>query len=172
MIRHGARVGAAGAILASALLAISTIATSAATGGGGIPGAASSGTAPRVTIGATSSLVAGVIVNVRVDVVCDPLPSPFDPSIDPAAGHSEGFFVQVVEAVSKKAIAQGETDGFGELLVCDGSAVNSFVIPITTQTVPFTKGAAAAGAEVQICNADCSNFGYRATGPVVIKITK
>lgn len=158
-------------MLAITLLAASIGVASADTGPGiSIPPAAAFRTAPRITVSPKVPLVGGVVANIHVDVVCDPMPSEWDPSIDPTRGHSEGTSAQVVQAASKKAIAAGQADG-GGLFVCDGSTVNPLDIAVVSQTVPFKKGTAVIGVQVQICNDDCSGSGYRSTGPIEVTLT-
>jgi hypothetical protein len=134
-----------------------------------IPPAVSYGSAPRITVSPTVPLIGGVLAIVHVDVVCDPMPSEWDPSIDPTAGHSEGTTAQIIQAVSKRAMAAGE-GWAGGTFVCDGSTVNPLDIPVVSQTVPFRKGTAVIGVELQVCNADCSGFGYTGTGPITVTI--
>ena len=118
----------------------------------------------------TVELVGGVVATVHVDVVCDPMPSEWDPEADPTAGHSEGTTAQVVQAVSKRAIAAGESAG-GGTFVCDGSTVNPLDITVVSQTVPFKKGTAVVGVQLHICNVDCSGFGSRSTGPILVTLS-
>jgi hypothetical protein len=132
-----------------------------------IPPAAAVRSAPTLTVSPNVTLLGGVLATIHVDVVCQPMPSEWDPSVDPTIGHSEGTSGQVIQAVSKKAIAAGEGSGFGGEFVCDGSTVNSLDIPVVSQTVPFRKGMAVIGVQLQICNADCSGSGYRSTGPIL-----
>jgi hypothetical protein len=156
--------------LLAALLMVGTVGSAAAAEPVTIPPALALRTAPDVTVSPTVKLVAGVVATIHVDVVCDPMPSEWDPSIDPTRGHSEGTRAQVVQAASKKAIAAGETDG-GGLFVCDGSTVNPLDLTVVSQTVPFRKGDAAIGVQLQICNDDCSSSGYRSTGPIQRTLT-
>ena len=135
-----------------------------------IPPAASGGTAPQITVSPTVKLVGSVLATIHVDVVCDPMPSEWDPSVDPTIGHSEGTSAQVIQAVSKKSIAAGEGSG-GGIFVCDGSTVNPLDINVVSSTVPFRKGTAAVGVELQLCNADCSAYGYRSTGPLLLTLS-
>ena len=158
-----------GPVLA-ALLMVGTVGSAAAAEPITIPPALALRTAPHVTVSPTVKLVAGVVATIHVDVVCDPMPSEWDPSIDPTRGHSEGTTAQVVQAASKKAIAAGETDG-GGLFVCDGSTVNPLDLSVVSQTVPFRKGVAVVGVQLQICNDDCSGGGYRSTGPIPVTLT-
>ena len=81
-----------------------------------------------------------------------------------------GTTAQVVQAASKRAIAAGESSG-GGTFVCDGSTVNPLDITVVSQTVPFRKGTAVVGVQLHICNADCSGFGYRSTGPILVTLT-
>jgi hypothetical protein len=135
-----------------------------------IPPAAAIRSAPRITVAPNVKLVGSVVATIHVDVVCDPMPSEWDPSVDPTIGHSEGTTAQVVQAVSKKAIAAGQSSG-GGMFVCDGSTVNPLDISVVSQTVPFRKGTAVIGVQLQICNADCSGSGYRSTGPIAVTLT-
>jgi hypothetical protein len=159
-----------GATLATLLLVASVGSVAAANEPITIPPAAAVRTAPRLTVSPSVKLVGSVVATIHVDVVCDPMPSEWDPSVDPTVGHSEGTRAQVVQAASKKAIAAGQSDG-GGLFVCDGSTVNPLDIPVVTQTVPFRKGTAVIGVQLQICNADCSGGGYRSTGPIQVTLT-
>jgi len=156
--------------LATLLLAASVGTVAADTTPITIPPAAAFRTAPRITVSPNVTLLGGVVATIHVDVVCDPMPSEWDPSIDPTIGHSEGTRAQVVQAVSKKAIAAGQSDG-GGLFVCDGSTVNPLDISVVSQTVPFRKGTAVIGTQLQICNADCSASGYRSTGPIAVTLS-
>jgi hypothetical protein len=152
------------AALATALL-VAAVGSVAAATAISIPPAASYRTAPRITVSPNVILVGDVLATIHVDVVCDPMPSEWDPSTDPTVGHSEGTSAQVIQAVSKKAIAAGEGWG-GGTFVCDGSTINPLDIPVVSQTVPFKKGTAVIGVQIQICNADCSGSGYTSTGPM------
>ncbi len=107
------------ATLATLLLAASVGTVAADTTPISIPPAGEFRTAPRLTVSPSVKLVGGVVATVHVDVVCDPMPSEWDPYADPTAGHSEGTTAQVVQAVSKRAIAAGESSG-GGTFVCDG----------------------------------------------------
>jgi hypothetical protein len=158
-----------GPVLA-ALLAVGTVGSAAAAEPITIPAAGSFRTAPRLSVAPTVKLVGGVVATIHVDVVCDPMPSEWDPAIDPTRGHSEGLRAQVVQAASKKAIAAGETDA-GGLFVCDGSTVNPLDLTVVSQTVPFRKGVGVIGVQLQICNDDCSGGGYRSTGPIQVTLT-
>ena len=158
------------ATLATLLLAASVGTVAADTTPITIPPAGEFRTAPRLTVSPNIKLVGGVVATVHVDVVCDPMPSEWDPNIDPTAGHSEGTTAQVVQAVSKRAIAAGESSG-GGTFVCDGSTVNPLDIAVVSQTVPFKKGTAVVGVQLQICNADCSGFGSRSTGPILVTLS-
>jgi hypothetical protein len=158
------------AMLATLLLAASVGTVAADTTPVTIPPAGAFRTAPQLTVSPNVRLVGGVLAAVHVDVVCDPMPSEWDPSVDPTVGHSEGTTVQVIQAVSKRAIAAGQSQG-GGTFVCDGSTVNPLEIPVVSQTVPFKKGTAVVGVQLQICNADCSGFGSRSTGPVLVALT-
>jgi hypothetical protein len=157
------------AALATLLLAAS-IGTVAADTTPTIPSAGESRTAPRLTVSPNVKLVGGVVATVHVDVVCDPMPSEWDPNADPTVGHSEGTTAQVVQAVSKRAIAAGESDG-GGTFVCDGSTVNPLDITVVSQTVPYRKGTAVVGVQLHICNVDCSGGGYRSTGPILVTLS-
>jgi hypothetical protein len=158
-----------GPVLA-ALLMVGTVGSALAAEPITIPPALALRTAPHVTVSPTVKLVAGVVATIHIDVVCDPMPSEWDPSIDPTRGHSEGTTAQVVQAASKKAIAAGQTTG-GGTFVCDGSTVNPLDLPVVSQTVPFRKGVAVVGVQLQICNDDCSGGGYRSTGPIQVTLT-
>jgi hypothetical protein len=158
-------------LLSTAAMAITLVVASVGTVAAAepitIPPAATFGTEPTVTVSPDVKLVGGVLATIHVDVVCDPMPSSSDPSIDPTKGHSEGTRAQVIQAVSKKAIASGETNAFGGSFVCDGSTVNPMDISVISQSVPFRKGTAVIGVQVQICNDDCSGSGYTSSGPIV-----
>ncbi len=156
--------------LATLLVAASVGTVAADTTSITIPPAAAFRTAPQLTVSPSVKLVGGVVATVHVDVVCDPMPSEWDPSVDPTVGHSEGTTAQVVQAASKRAIAAGESSG-GGAFVCDGSTVNPLDIPIVSQTVPFKKGTAVVGVQLQVCNADCSGYGYRGTGPILVTLS-
>jgi hypothetical protein len=158
------------AALATLLLAASVGTVAADTTPISIPPAAAFRSAPQVTVSPNIKLVGGVLATVHVDVVCDPMPSEWDPEADPTVGHSEGTTAQVVQAVSKRAIAAGESSG-GGTFVCDGSTVNPLDISVVSQTVPFKKGTAVVGVQLQICNADCSGGGYRSTGPILVTLS-
>jgi hypothetical protein len=158
-----------GPVLA-ALLMIGTVGSAAAGEPITIPPAAAFRTAPTLTVSPNVTLIGGVLAVIHVDVVCQPMPSEWDPSVDPTVGHSEGTSAQVIQAASKKAIAAGQGDG-GGTFVCDGVTVNSLDIPVVSQTVPFRKGTAVIGVQLQICNADCSGGGYRSTGPILATLT-
>lgn len=136
-----------------------------------IPPAYAGGTQPTVTVSSDVKLVGGVLATIHADVVCDPMPSIWNPEIDPTKGHSEGTFAQVIQAPSKKAIAAGEARGFGDPFICDGSTVNPIDMSVVSQTVPFKKGQAVIGFQLQICNDDCSGYGYRSTGPIIATLT-
>ena len=135
-----------------------------------IPPAGEFRTAPRLTVSPNVKLIGGVVATVQVDVVCDPMPSEWDPNADPTAGHSEGTNAQVIQAASKRAIAAGESSGGGTFL-CDGSTVNPLEIPVVSQTVPFRKGTAVVGVQLHICNVDCSGSGFRSTGPILVTLS-
>jgi hypothetical protein len=154
------------AALAVMLLAASVGTVAADSAPVTIPPPAAVRTAPTLTVSPNVTLLGGVLATIHVDAVCQPMPSEWDPSVDPTIGHSEGTTAQVIQAVSKKAIAAGESSG-GGTFVCDGSTVNSLDIPVVSQTVPFRKGTAVIGVQLQICNADCSGSGYRSTGPIL-----
>jgi hypothetical protein len=163
-------------IVVSAMLACLIVAASVGTVAADstpvtIPPAAAVGTAPRITVSPNVTLLGAVVATVHVDVVCDPMPSEWDPSIDPTVGHSEGTSGQVIQAASKKSIAAGQGFGFGGEFVCDGSTVNPIDMSVVSQTVPFKKGTAVIGFQIQICNADCSASGYRSTGPIIATLT-
>ena len=161
---------ASAATLAALLLAASVGTVAADTTPITIPPAAAVRSAPQLTVSLTAKLVGGVVATVHVDVVCDPMPSEWDPYADPTAGHSEGTTVQVVQAASKRAIAAGQSSG-GGTFVCDGSTVNPLDIPVVSQTVPFKKGTAVVGVQLHICNADCSGSGFRSTGPILVTLS-
>jgi hypothetical protein len=163
---HRSRILLSTAAMAVTLL-VASVGTAAAAEPITIPPAASVRTAPSVTVSPDVKLVGGVLATIHVDVVCDPMPSIWDPGIDPTKGHSEGTRAQVIQAVSKKAIAAGETEGFGGSFVCDGSTVNPLDLSVISGSVPFRKGTAVIGVQVQICNDDCSGSGYTSTGPIV-----
>ena len=158
------------ATLATLLLAASVGTVAADTTPISIPPAGEFRTAPRLTVSPSVKLVGGVVATVHVDVVCDPMPSEWDPSVDPTVGHSEGTTAQVIQAVSKRAIAAGESSG-GGTFVCDGSTINSLDITVVSQTVPFRKGTAVVGVQLHICNADCSGGGFRSTGPILVTLS-
>jgi hypothetical protein len=157
------------ALLATLLLGAS-VGTVAAAEPITIPPAAAIRIAPQLTVSPNATLVGNVVATIHVDVVCDPMPSEWDPNVDPTVGHSEGTSAQVVQAASKKAIAAGQASG-GGTFVCDGSTVNPLDISVVSQTVPFRKGTAVIGVQLQICNADCSASGYRSTGPLAVTLT-
>jgi hypothetical protein len=136
-----------------------------------IPPAAAVRAAPTLTVSPNVTLLGGVLATIHVGVICQPMPSEWDPSVDPTIGHSEGTTAQVIQAASKKAIAAGQASGGGGDFVCDGSTVNSLDIPVVSQTVPFRKGTAVIGVQLQICNADCSGSGYRSTGPILVTLS-
>ena len=158
------------ATLATLLLAASVGTVAADTTPISIPPAAAVRSAPQLTVSPNVKLIGGVLATVHVDVVCDPMPSKWDPSVDPTVGHSEGTTAQVIQAVSKRAIAAGESSG-GGTFVCDGSTVNPLDIPVVSQTVPFRKGTAVVGVQLHICNADCSGSGFRSTGPILVTLS-
>ena len=164
------RLPIASAATLAALLLAASVGTVAADTPITIPPAAAVRIAPQLTVSPTAKLVGGVVATVHVDVVCDPMPSEWDPNVDPTAGHSEGTTAQVVQAASKRAIAAGESSG-GGTFVCDGSTVNPLDIPVVSQTVPFKKGTAVVGVQLQVCNADCSGSGYRSTGPILVTLS-
>jgi hypothetical protein len=155
----------------AALLIVGMVGSAAAAEPITIPPAAAVRSAPTLTVSPNVTLLGGVLVTVHVDVVCQPMPSEWDPSVDPTIGHSEGTSAQVIQAASKRAIASGQSDGFGSEFICDGSTVNSLDIPVVSQTVPFRKGTAVIGVQLQICNADCSGSGYRSTGPILATLS-
>jgi hypothetical protein len=157
------------AVMATLLLA-ATVGTVAAAEPITIPPAAAFRTAPQITVSPNVTLIGNVLATIHVDVVCDPMPSEWDPNIDPTVGHSEGTTAQVVQAAGKKAIAAGQGFG-GGTFVCDGSTVNPLDISVVSQTVPFRKGTAVIGVQLQICNDDCSGSGYRSTGPMTATLT-
>jgi hypothetical protein len=165
------RIPIVSAALAAVLLVASVGTVAAESTPITIPPAAAVRTAPTLTVSPNVTLLGGVLATVHVDVVCDPMPSEWDPSVDPTVGHSEGTSAQVIQAASKKAIAAGQGDGFGGEFVCDGSTINSLDIPVVSQTVPFRKGTAVIGVQLQICNADCSGSGYRSTGPILATLS-
>ena len=156
-------------LILATLLVAGSVGAAAAAEPVTIPAAAAIRTAPRLTVSPNVNVVGKVVATVHVDVVCDPMPSEWDPSIDPTVGHSEGTSAQVIQAVSKRAIAAGEGTGGGEF-VCDGSTRNPLDIAVVTQTVPFKKVTAVIGVQVHICNADCSGSGYRSTGPIAVTL--
>ena len=158
------------AMLATLLLA-GSVGTVAAAEPITIPPAAAFRSAPQITVSPNVTLVGDVVATIHVDVVCEPMPSEWNPDIDPTIGHSEGTSAQVVQAVSRKAIAAGQTSGGGGTFVCDGSTVNPLNISVVSQTVPFRKGTAVIGVQLQICNDDCSGGGYRSTGPIAVTLT-
>jgi hypothetical protein len=158
------------ATMATLLLAASVGTVAADTTPITIPPAGEFRTAPRLTVSPNIKLVGGVVATVHVDVVCDPMPSEWDPNADPTAGHSEGTTAQVIQAVSKRAIAAGESSG-GGTFVCDGSTVNPLDTTVVSQTVPFRKGTAVVGVQLHICNADCSGSGFRSTGPIMVTLS-
>jgi hypothetical protein len=164
------RIPIVSAALAAVLLVASVGAVAAESTPISIPPAAAFRTAPTLTVSPDVTLLGGVLATIHVDVVCYPMPSEWDPSVDPTVGHSEGTRAQVIQAASKKAIAAGEGEG-GGTFVCDGSTVNSLDIPVVSQTVPFRKGTAVIGVQLQLCNADCSGGGYRSTGPMLATLT-
>ena len=140
------------------------------TGTGGISILPASSRGATITVAPTATLTAGVLVTLRVSVVCDPLVNEWDPSAPPSeAGFVEGGGGQVIQS-AKKAIAAGSGELYGRTVVCDGRTVNAFDIPITSQTVPFRKGDAVAGASLGICDLNCSGFASAASGPTVIKL--
>jgi hypothetical protein len=170
-VQHSRKLLASSALLATLLLAASVDTVAADTTPVTIPPAAAFRAAPQLTISPNVRLVGSVVATIHVDVVCDPMPSEWDPSIDPTIGRSEGTSAQVVQAASKKTIAAGQTSGGGELFTCDGSTVNPVDFSVVSQTVPFKKGTAVIGIQLQLCNADCSSSGYRSTGPVAVTLT-
>jgi hypothetical protein len=157
------------ATLATLLVAASVGTVAAETTTVTIPPAGAFRTAPQLTVSPNVKLVGGVVATIHVDVVCDPMPSEWDPNVDPTVGHSEGTTVQVVQAVSKRAIAAGESSG-GGTFVCDGATVNPLDLTVVSQTVPFRKGTAVVGVQLQVCNADCSGGGFRSTGPILVTL--
>ncbi len=163
---HRIRIVLATAAMAVALVTAS-VGTVAAADPITIPPAAAVRTAPSLTVSPAVKLVGGVLATIHVDVVCDPMPSIFDPGIDPTKGHSEGSSAQVIQAVSKKAIAAGESRAFGGSFICDGSTVNPIDLSVVSGSVPFRKGTAVIGVQLSICNDDCSGSGYTSTGPIV-----
>src|SRR5213594_3771102 len=76
------------AVMATLLLA-ATVGTVAAAEPVTIPPAAAFRTAPHLAVSPNVTLIGNVLATIHVDVVCDPMPSEWDPNIDPTAGHSE-----------------------------------------------------------------------------------
>jgi hypothetical protein len=126
------------------------------------------------TISVGSLSVTGkVIVNVRLDVICQPFQS-YDwntgETTETTDGSVEFGSVTVLQAQGR-TIDWGSTE-WGGSAVCDGTTVNTYTIPVTASLSPWRNGAAVVGASVYIADrtsfqdSDAAN-----TGPVEVRLT-
>jgi hypothetical protein len=135
------------------------------------PAGATTTSPVTVTVGSPITLTARALVQVPVNVVCDPLPGlPF----------SDEVHVGIIQA-SGKSISHGEgtaTASSPAFLVCDGTTVNQLAVLVTPTDVPFHGGAAiltvfASHETGQSCGPGCF-FNIQSesggVGPVPVKI--
>jgi hypothetical protein len=117
-------------------------------------------------------VIAKVVAEVKVNVVCNPIPT-----IDPYTGEptttTSGFIenagVSLLQAQGR-VVASG-SGGFSGQLTCDGSTVNAFSADVPAASLPWKSGSAVASAFVFALD----QFGYGATsgvsGNVVVKLS-
>jgi hypothetical protein len=112
-----------------------------------------------------------LLVNVRISVVCEPLEA-FD--------WNTGQNILITDGQTSAAAtilqAQGRTivgsTGFAaKRVTCDSTTVNELLIPVTASSLPFRKGDAAAGTQLDVCEVPFGQcWASASSGPVMVRL--
>ena len=139
----------------------------AATGGGGGGGPSSA----TVTIRSVK-VIAKVIAEVQVRIICDPIPT-IDPNTGEPTTSTVGFiensWVNVLQAQGR-AVASGTGSFYGQL-TCDGLTANTFTVDIAAANLPWKNGSAVVNAGVYAVDEFFVGSTAGNSGNVVVKLT-
>lgn len=141
-------------------------------GYGGISAAESDGA--TVVLAGQPSLMNRAVLTVGITFTCEPLDVVdlmTGETIQTSEGYLESANVTVVQA-NGKTLVSGTSYAIGGTVVCDGSTVNRGNFVIVPQTGLFKRGAAVAGASVNITDAGMMSSHHASTGPISISIGK
>jgi hypothetical protein len=122
---------------------------------------------------AAISVTAKVIANVTLTYTCAPFQS-YDwdtgQTTETTDGSIEGGQVVVLQAQGR-TIDWGLGDVFGGHAVCDGTTVNTTIVPVSAAVSPWKTGSAVAGATIYLSDLTGSDSDGASSGPVAIRLT-
>jgi hypothetical protein len=167
---RGVRLVLAGAALAS-VLALPSAALADTTGG--TPSIQPAYSRDATVQVAAISVTAKVIANVTLTYTCAPFQS-YDwdtgQTFETTDGSIEGGQVVVLQAQGR-TVDWGLGDVTGRA-ICDGTTVNTVIVPVSAAVSPWKTGSAVAGATIFLSDvATFSDSDAASSGPVAIRLT-